>query len=128
MLDRNDIMETIKMISEEHLDIRTVTMGISLLSCAGSDADAVCEKVYAAKLGLAVSSASYHTAADYRAVLERVVRLRTDRCHGYWSGGSGEDLPSGANPKAAQRIGAYRHADLLQLAVLGLCSTGRQLD
>ena len=46
MLDRNDIMETIKMISEEHLDIRTVTMGISLLSCAGSDADAVCEKVY----------------------------------------------------------------------------------
>ncbi|MBQ4088142.1 MAG: PFL family protein [Clostridia bacterium] len=46
MLNRNDILETIKMIEEEHLDIRTVTMGISLLSCAGSDADEVCEKVY----------------------------------------------------------------------------------
>lgn len=46
MLNRNDIMETIKMISEEHLDIRTVTMGISLLSCAGSDVDGVCQRVY----------------------------------------------------------------------------------
>ncbi len=46
IIDRNDILETIKMISEEHLDIRTVTMGISLLSCAGDDVDTVCEKVY----------------------------------------------------------------------------------
>ncbi len=46
MIDRIDILETIKMISEEHLDIRTVTMGISLLSCAGSDVDEVCDKVY----------------------------------------------------------------------------------
>ena len=47
LIDRNDILETIKMFSEEHLDIRTVTMGISLLSCAGDDVDTVCEKVYA---------------------------------------------------------------------------------
>ena len=46
MLNRNDILETIKMIEEEHLDIRTVTMGISLLSCAGDNADEVCERVY----------------------------------------------------------------------------------
>lgn len=46
MLNKHDIIETIKMISEEHLDIRTVTMGISLLSCAGDNADVVCEKVY----------------------------------------------------------------------------------
>ncbi len=46
LIDRNDILETIKMISEEHLDIRTVTMGISLLSCAGDDVDTVCKKVY----------------------------------------------------------------------------------
>ncbi len=46
MIDRIDILETIKMISEEHLDIRTITMGISLLSCAGSDVDEVCDKVY----------------------------------------------------------------------------------
>jgi len=46
LIDRNDILETIKMFSEEHLDIRTVTMGISLLSCAGDDVDTVCQKVY----------------------------------------------------------------------------------
>ena len=46
MLERRDILETIKMIEEEHLDIRTVTMGISLLSCAGDDADVVCDRVY----------------------------------------------------------------------------------
>lgn len=46
MLNRSDILETIKMIEEEHLDIRTVTMGISLLSCAGSDAEDVCARVY----------------------------------------------------------------------------------
>ncbi len=46
MLNFNDIMETITMIQEENLDIRTITMGISLLDCADSDIDASCEKVY----------------------------------------------------------------------------------
>ena len=46
MFNQSDILETIKMISEEHLDIRTVTMGISLLDCCDSDIDASCEKVY----------------------------------------------------------------------------------
>ncbi len=46
MINTNDILETIHMISEEHLDIRTVTMGISLLDCADSDIDVSCEKVY----------------------------------------------------------------------------------
>ena len=39
-------METIKMIDEENLDIRTITMGISLLDCADPDIDKSCEKVY----------------------------------------------------------------------------------
>lgn len=42
----NDILETIRMIQDEHLDIRTITMGISLLDCADSNIDAACEKVY----------------------------------------------------------------------------------
>ncbi len=46
MLNSLEIMETVKMIAEEHLDIRTVTMGISLLSCADSSPAAVCDKVY----------------------------------------------------------------------------------
>ncbi|MBQ4515558.1 MAG: PFL family protein [Clostridia bacterium] len=46
MINRMEILETIKMISEEHLDVRTVTMGISLLSCAANDIDTVCTRIY----------------------------------------------------------------------------------
>lgn len=46
MLNTKDIMETITMIQEENLDIRTITMGISLLDCCDSDIDKSCEKVY----------------------------------------------------------------------------------
>ena len=46
MLNMSDIMETITMIQEENLDIRTITMGISLIDCADSDIDKSCEKVY----------------------------------------------------------------------------------
>jgi len=46
MFNTNDILETIHMISDEHLDIRTVTMGINLLDCADSDIDCACEKIY----------------------------------------------------------------------------------
>ena len=46
MINTKDILETIHMISDENLDIRTVTMGISLLDCADSDIDVSCEKVY----------------------------------------------------------------------------------
>ncbi len=46
MLRTGDIIETIKMIDEEHLDIRTITMGISLLDCVDRDVDAFCERIY----------------------------------------------------------------------------------
>lgn len=46
MIDTHDILETITMIQDEHLDIRTVTMGISLLDCIDSDIDKACGKVY----------------------------------------------------------------------------------
>ncbi|MDR2295693.1 MAG: PFL family protein [Clostridiales Family XIII bacterium] len=46
MLNMTDIMETITMIQEENLDIRTVTMGISLLDCFDSDIEAACGKIY----------------------------------------------------------------------------------
>jgi len=42
----HDIMETITMIQEENLDIRTITMGISLLDCSDSDIHRSCDKVY----------------------------------------------------------------------------------
>ena len=46
MLNTNDIIETIRMIQDEHLDIRTITMGISLLDCANPDIDKACTAVY----------------------------------------------------------------------------------
>ena len=46
MLNTNDILETIKMIREENLDIRTVTMGISLFDCISDDPQRLEEKIY----------------------------------------------------------------------------------
>ena len=46
MINTYDILETIRMIQDECLDIRTITMGISLLDCIDSDIDVACEKVY----------------------------------------------------------------------------------
>ena len=46
MLNTKDIFETIRMIDDENLDIRTITMGISLLDCADSDIHRSCEKIY----------------------------------------------------------------------------------
>lgn len=46
MINVKDILETIKMIEEENLDIRTITMGISLLECARGDIDESCALVY----------------------------------------------------------------------------------
>ena len=46
MINTQDILETINMIREENLDIRTITMGISLLDCADSDIERACDRIY----------------------------------------------------------------------------------
>ena len=46
MINTNDILETITMIQDENLDVRTITMGISLLDCCDSDMDKTCARVY----------------------------------------------------------------------------------
>ena len=46
MLNTSDILETIRMIQDECLDIRTITMGISLLDCCSEDMNRVCDRVY----------------------------------------------------------------------------------
>ena len=45
MINTNDILETINMIRAEHLDIRTITMGISLLDCVDSDSGVCADKI-----------------------------------------------------------------------------------
>lgn len=44
--NRNEIVETIRMIQEENLDVRTITMGISLIDCMDTDINRSCEKIY----------------------------------------------------------------------------------
>ena len=46
MISRNEILSTIRMIDQQHLDVRTITMGISLLSCADPDPRRACDKIY----------------------------------------------------------------------------------
>ena len=46
MVNSRDILETINMIDNEHLDVRTITMGISLLDCIDSNIQTACTKVY----------------------------------------------------------------------------------
>ena len=46
MINTADILETIGMIREENLDIRTITMGISLFDCVSDDENRLCEKIY----------------------------------------------------------------------------------
>lgn len=46
MMTRNEILETNQMIDNANLDVRTITMGISLLDCADADIDKFNEKVY----------------------------------------------------------------------------------
>lgn len=45
-METNSILETIQMISEEKLDIRTITMGISLFDCIDSDGEKARQKIY----------------------------------------------------------------------------------
>ena len=46
MINTNEILETIQMIDQQHLGVRTITMGISLLDCCDADAKRACEKIY----------------------------------------------------------------------------------
>ena len=46
MYNKREIIETIQMIKEQNLDVRTITMGISLIDCMDTDINKSCEKVY----------------------------------------------------------------------------------
>ncbi len=46
MINTKDILETINMIENEHLDVRTITMGISLLDCAAGTPKETCDNIY----------------------------------------------------------------------------------
>ena len=53
MINISEVLETNKMILEENLDVRTITMGVSLLDCADASLGATCDKIYAKLMRLA---------------------------------------------------------------------------
>ncbi len=46
MINIHEVVETNEMIEKENLDVRTITLGISLLDCIDSDLDKLCDKIY----------------------------------------------------------------------------------
>lgn len=46
MINISEVLETNKMIEQENLDVRTITMGISLLDCADKSLEVMCDKIY----------------------------------------------------------------------------------
>ena len=46
MINMNEVLETSKMIEQENLDVRTITLGISLLDCADNNLDNLNQKIY----------------------------------------------------------------------------------
>ena len=46
MINQGEILQTIEMIDQQHLDVRTITMGISLRDCVHPDINVSCNKIY----------------------------------------------------------------------------------
>ena len=46
MINLNEVIETNMMIEKENLDVRTITLGISLLDCMSGSVDTLCRKIY----------------------------------------------------------------------------------
>ena len=53
MITRDEVLETNDMIDRERLDVRTITMGISLLDCASQDVDMLCRNIHRRIVSLA---------------------------------------------------------------------------
>ena len=53
MINITEVLETNKMIEQENLDVRTITMGINLLDCANSNLEVLCQNIYNKITGLA---------------------------------------------------------------------------
>ena len=75
MNNKNEIVETIKMIQEQNLDVRTITMGISLIDCMDTDIKKSCQKVY---------DKIYKYAKDLVKTGEAISKKYGKKIHGWW--------------------------------------------
>ena len=46
MISINEVLETNRMVKAQHLDVRTITMGISLLDCVADSVEETCRRIY----------------------------------------------------------------------------------
>ncbi len=114
MLNRWEILETLHMFSDENLDIRTVTMGISLRDCAGDDINRLCEKIYdkiTKKAGKLVSecekiSAEYGIPIINKRISVTPIALVADGCEGDFKKIAGT-LDEAAKDTGVNFIGGY---------------------
>ena len=53
MINLSEVLETNKMVSEQTLDVRTITIGISLLDCADASLKKTCDNIYAKLMRIA---------------------------------------------------------------------------
>ena len=89
MFNNNEILDTIHMIDQQHLDVRTITMGISLLDCCDPDPKAACRKIYdkitrsakdLVKTGEAIEAEFGIPIVNKRISVTPMVMVRTSRC------------------------------------------------
>ena len=68
LLNTDEILQTIRMIDQQHLDVRTITLGLSLLDCAGEDIDLVSASFARFDLGRIETVAGAAGGVRYRAI------------------------------------------------------------
>ena len=134
MINSSDIIETIHMIQEDHLDIRTITMGISLLDCADSDINRACDKVYnkITKLADNLVTTGESISAKYgipiinkRISVTPIAMLTGATCN---SKGEGDPLPFARTlDKAAKAVGVNFIGGYSALVQKGFSSGDRAL-
>ena len=61
MITQGEVLETNRMIAEENLDVRTITIGINLLDCIDPDPDNTCDRIYEKVTRTAEKQGSYVT-------------------------------------------------------------------
>ena len=114
MYNTHDILETIKMIEDEHLDIRTVTMGISLLDCIDNDILSVVENYPPQVLRLLMNHIGTHDT-------ERAVTHLSGKYREYFS----RDEQAKFTLNSEERVIAHKRmklATLLQFTLPGVPS------
>ena len=128
MLNISEILETIGMIGRQKLDIRTITMGISLLHCAGDDEKRVAEKVYETICRQAKNLVSVGNAIEREYGLPIVNKRISVTPAALWTAALNDPVPAAlALDRAAQEVGVNFIGGYGALVQKGMSASDRRL-